>query len=95
MVARSNTVAGWEGSTEIRVDKKNLKVEGQQPKKKKVDYGAYNVGLRQGRELDEKKCLPSSYGQNGQAVDYTKIGNPTVTESQTVPSPEKAPHQNL
>jgi hypothetical protein len=35
MVARSNTVAGWEGSMEIRVDKKKLKVKGQQPPKKK------------------------------------------------------------
>ncbi len=31
-------VAGWEGSMEIRIDKKELKVKGQQPQKK-VDYG--------------------------------------------------------
>jgi hypothetical protein len=35
--------------------KKKLKVKGQQPKKK-VDYGAYNVGLRQVQELDEKNA---------------------------------------
>jgi hypothetical protein len=29
-------VAGWEGSMEIRVDKKKLKVKGQQPQKKKL-----------------------------------------------------------
>lgn len=48
--------------------KKKLKVKGQQPKKKKVDCGAYNVGLTQGQDLDEKKCLLSSYGQNFQTL---------------------------
>jgi hypothetical protein len=40
---------------EIRIDKKELKVKSQQPKKK-VDYGAYNLGLTQGQELDEKNA---------------------------------------
>jgi hypothetical protein len=53
---------------EIRVDKKK-KTKGQRSAaQKKVDCGAYNVGLTQGQDLDEKKRLPSSYGQNFQTL---------------------------
>jgi hypothetical protein len=80
--------------------KKKLKVKGQQPKKK-VDYGAYNVGLRQVHELDEKNASHHPMDRTAKALLFFLVGyvtpksaNPTLTESLTVPSPEKAPRQN-
>jgi hypothetical protein len=62
---------------EIRVDKKETKGQRSAAQKKKVDSGAYNVGLTQGQDLDEKNA--SYHPMDRTSKHYPKIGNPNNT----------------